>query len=159
MSYRVGQGYDVHRLAAGQALILGGVRIPHDKGTVAHSDGDVLIHALCDALLGAAALGDIGQHFPDSDARYRGVSSRELLCEVVAKLRVAGWQVVNADTTVVAAAPKLAPHIPAMRTNLAKDLAVNLAQVSVKATTEEGLGVSGGEQGIAAHAVCLLSRR
>ena len=157
MSFRVGQGYDVHRLTAGESLVLGGVTIPHDRGTLAHSDGDVLIHALCDALLGAAALEDIGQHFPDTDPRYRGVSSRVLLREVIARVHAAGWRVVNIDATLVAQAPKLSPHIPAMRANIARDLEVALTQVSVKATTEEGLGVSGGQAGIAAQAVCLLS--
>ncbi|MEC9339855.1 MAG: 2-C-methyl-D-erythritol 2,4-cyclodiphosphate synthase [Pseudomonadota bacterium] len=157
MNLRIGQGYDVHRLAAGESLILGGVAIPHDRGTLAHSDGDVLIHALCDALLGAAALGDIGQHFPDTDPRYRGVSSRVLLREVIVRVHGAGWRVVNVDATLVAQAPKLSPHIPAMRMNLAEDLQVVAERVSIKATTEEGLGVSGAQAGIAAQAVCLLS--
>jgi len=156
MSLRVGHGYDVHAFEAGDHLVLGGVRIPHGKAFAAHSDGDVLIHALCDALLGAAALGDIGRHFPDSDAQYKGIDSRLLLRHVVELLKRHGWRTSNVDTTIVAQAPKLAPHIEAMRVNLASDLGIAPEQVNVKATTTERLGFAGREEGIAAHAVALL---
>lgn len=156
MNFRIGHGYDVHAFTTGDHLVLGGVRIPHDKAFKAHSDGDVLIHALCDALLGAAALGDIGRHFPDSDPRYRGIDSRLLLREVVGLLERQGWRVGNVDATLVAQAPKLAPHIEAMRAHLASDLGVAIGQVNVKATTTEQLGFAGREEGIAAHAVALL---
>jgi 2-C-methyl-D-erythritol 2,4-cyclodiphosphate synthase len=153
---RIGHGYDAHRFAPDRRLVLGGVEIKHAPGLAAHSDGDVLIHALCDALLGAAGLGDIGRHFPDSDARYRDADSRMLLREVVARLRAAQLSVHNADITVIAQVPKLAPHIDAMRTNLAADLLVDIADVNVKATTTEGMGFTGRAEGIAAHAVVLL---
>lgn len=156
MPLRVGHGYDVHAFKAGDHIVLGGVRIPHGKAFAAHSDGDVLIHALCDALLGAAALGDIGRHFPDSDPQYKGIDSRLLLRHVVELLKRHGWRVGNVDATVVAQAPKLAPHIEAMCTNLAADLGVAIGQVNVKATTTERLGFAGREEGIAAHAVALL---
>lgn len=156
MSLRIGHGYDVHAFTAGDHIVLGGVRIPHGKAFKAHSDGDVLIHALCDALLGAAALGDIGRHFPDSDARYRGIDSRVLLRKVVELLRQQGWGVGNVDGTLIAQVPKLAPHIEAMCANLAQDLDIAPGQVNVKATTTEHLGFAGREEGIAAHAVVLL---
>lgn len=158
MDFRVGNGYDVHQLAEGLPLVLGGVRIPHTKGCVAHSDGDVLIHALCDALLGALALGDIGQHFPDTSDDYAGIDSRILLARVAAMVRQAGWEVVNVDGTLLAQKPKIAPHVPAMRQALADTLGLPLDAVSVKATTTERLGFVGREEGIAAHATCLLRR-
>lgn len=155
---RIGHGYDVHRFQPGEFITLGGVRIVHHKSFVAHSDGDVLLHALTDALLGAAALGDIGQHFPDTDPAYQGADSRELLRQVVALLQQAGWAVGNVDMTILAQAPKMAPHIVAMRECIAADLQVELNQVNVKATTTEGLGFVGREEGIAAHAVAVLVR-
>ena len=158
MDFRVGNGYDVHQLAEGLPLVLGGVRIPHTKGCVAHSDGDVLIHALCDALLGALALGDIGQHFPDTSDDYAGIDSRILLARVAAMVHQAGWEVVNVDGTLLAQKPKIAPHVPAMRQALADTLGLPLDAVSVKATTTERLGFVGREEGIAAHATCLLRR-
>ena len=156
--FRIGHGYDVHRLTAGRALILGGVEIPFDRGLLGHSDADVLTHAVMDALLGAAALGDIGGMFPDSDPAYRGADSLGLLVRVMERLREEGYRVGNVDATVVAQSPKLAPHIPQMRRNLARAMGVPLDQVSVKATTEERLGFTGGELGMAAHAVALLER-
>lgn len=155
---RIGHGYDVHRLVPGRACIIGGVRIPHETGLDGHSDADVLTHAVMDALLGAAALGDIGKWFPDTDARYRGADSVALLRETVGLLRERGWRVGNVDATILAQAPKMAPHITAMRENLAAAMAVETDAVSVKATTEEGLGFTGQKQGIAAHAVCLIER-
>lgn len=153
---RVGHGYDVHRLVEGRKLILGGVEIPHETGLLGHSDADVLTHAVMDSLLGARALGDIGKHFPDNDPTYKGANSLQL-CEQVGKLVCAdGWSISNVDVTVIAQAPKLAPHIPAMRKNLAASLNVALDRVSIKATTEESLGFTGEKLGIAAHAVCLL---
>ena len=154
---RIGQGYDVHRFAAGRRLILGGVPIDHDQGLAAHSDGDVLIHALCDALLGAAGLGDIGQHFPDNRAEYENIDSRILLRNVMTKLKVVGLRVGNVDTTLVAQVPKLAPYIEAMRRCLAADLEVDVDSVNVKATTTEGLGFTGRAEGIASYAVVLLT--
>lgn len=153
---RIGHGYDVHRFQDGDFIVLGGVRIAHHKAFVAHSDGDVLLHALTDALLGAAGLGDIGQHFPDTDPAYQGADSRQLLRQVVALLERAGWQVGNIDSTVLAQAPKMAPHIAVMRENIAADLKISGEQVNVKATTTEGLGFVGREEGIAAHAVAVL---
>jgi len=153
---RIGHGFDVHRFGDGDAVVLGGVRIPHDRGLLAHSDGDVLIHAVCDALLGALGEGDIGRHFPDTDPAHAGVDSRLLLRRVVALVHAAGWRLGNLDSTLVAQAPRMAPHIPAMRENLAADLAVPAAAVNVKATTTEGLGFTGRGEGIAAHAVVLL---
>ena len=153
---RVGHGYDVHRLVADRKLILGGVDIPHEVGLLGHSDADVLLHAISDALLGALALGDIGKHFPDTDPRYAGADSRKLLEAVVALIRENGWQVGNVDATVLAQAPKLAPHILKMRENIAQSLDIDIDRVSVKATTEERLGFTGEKLGIAAHAVCLL---
>lgn len=155
---RIGQGFDVHALVEGRALILGGVEIPHHRGLLGHSDADVLIHALCDALLGAAGQGDIGHHFPDSDPRYRGADSRMLLREVLVKLKSAGFAVVNVDTTIVAQAPRMAPHIPQMIKHLAADLQLPETAVNVKATTTEGLGFTGRGEGIAAQAICLLAR-
>ncbi|MEK7839746.1 MAG: 2-C-methyl-D-erythritol 2,4-cyclodiphosphate synthase [Pseudomonadota bacterium] len=156
---RVGHGYDVHALAAGRRLVLGGVEIPHTRGLLGHSDADVLIHAVCDACLGAAALGDIGRHFPDTDPTYRDIDSRRLLRAVRDKLLAAGWRVSNVDTTIVAQAPMLAPYLPAMTANLAADLGIDVGQVNVKATTTEKLGFAGREEGIAVHAVALIARQ
>ena len=153
---RIGHGYDVHRLVVGRDLILGGVNIPYEKGLLGHSDADVLTHAVMDALLGAAALGDIGKHFPDSDPAYKGADSLALAREVVKLLQAKNYRVGNVDATVLAQAPKLAPHIPQMRENLALSLGIPVDAVSVKATTEEHLGFTGAGEGIAAHAVCLL---
>jgi len=153
---RIGHGYDAHRFGADRPLVLGGVVVPHDSGLVAHSDGDVLVHALCDALLGAAALGDIGRHFPDSDPAYAAIDSRILLRRVMVALGERGLRVVNADATVVAQRPRLAAHLPAMQANLAADLGVAPEQVNVKATTTEGMGFTGRAEGIAAYAVVLL---
>ena len=153
---RVGQGYDVHQLVAGRKLIIGGVEIPHDKGLLGHSDADVLLHAICDALLGAAALGDIGRHFSDSDAKYKNIDSRILLRETLHLVREQGYRVANVDATIVAQAPKLAPHIFHMVENIAADLRVEKSAVNVKATTTERLGLTGRGEGIAAQAVVLL---
>jgi len=153
---RIGHGYDVHAFGPGDFVILGGVRIPHNRRLIAHSDGDVLLHALCDALLGAAGLGDIGQHFPDNNAEFENIDSRLLLRRVMELLRGRRFGVCNVDSTVVAQAPKLAPHIPAMREHIAADLGIDSDQVNVKATTTEGLGFVGRREGIAAHAVVLL---
>ena len=150
---RIGHGYDAHRLAAGAKLVLGGVAVEFDRGLAAHSDGDVLIHALCDALLGAAGLGDIGRHFPDTNPELAGIDSRILLRRVAALLDERGFRVVNADVTVIAQAPKLASYLPGMCANLAVDLGIEPAAVNVKATTTEGMGFSGRGEGIAAHAV------
>ncbi|MBE9515812.1 MAG: 2-C-methyl-D-erythritol 2,4-cyclodiphosphate synthase [Proteobacteria bacterium] len=154
---RVGQGYDVHKLVAGRPLVLGGVTIPFDKGLAGHSDADVLIHALCDAMLGAAGLGDIGQHFPDTDPLYKDADSRGLLKEVKHLVDQVGYALVNADITVIAQAPKIAPHIAEMIENLSGDLLVSHAAINIKATTTEGLGFSGRGEGIAATAVVLIS--
>ena len=156
-SFRIGHGYDVHRLVPGRRLILGGVDIPWDRGLLGHSDADVLVHAVMDALLGAAALGDIGKLFPDSDPAYEGADSLALLAAVGERLRDAGYQVVNVDATVVAQAPRLSPHIDAMRANIAAALGADTSCVSVKATTEEHLGFTGSGEGIAAHAVALIA--
>ena len=156
---RVGHGYDVHRLVEGRKLVLGGVEIPWEKGLLGHSDADVLLHALMDAMLGAAALGDIGRHFPDSDERYAGADSLQLLKEVSRLLSDAGYRLVNADCTILAQRPKLMPHIPGMRANIARALGTDVDAISVKATTEEGLGFTGDGSGIAAHAVVLIERR
>ncbi len=153
---RIGHGYDVHKLVSGRRLILGGVDIPHELGLLGHSDADVLTHAVMDALLGAAALGDIGRHFPDTDPAYAGADSLKLLQAVMGLLKERGYRLGNVDATVLAQAPKLAPHIPRMRENLAAAMGVDVGQVSVKATTEEGLGFTGEKMGIAAHAVALL---
>ena len=155
---RIGHGYDVHRLTEGRALILGGVEIPYEKGLLGHSDADVLTHAVMDALLGAAALGDIGKLFPDSDAAYKGISSIELLKRVKARLAEAGFETVNLDATILAQAPKLAPYRDEMCGNIACALDIPVSRVSVKATTEEGLGFTGSGEGIAAHAVALLEQ-
>ena len=155
---RIGHGYDVHRLTEGRALILGGVTIPYGKGLLGHSDADVLTHAVMDALLGAAALGDIGKLFPDTSEEFRGISSIHLLERVAERLRAEGFAVVNLDATILAQAPKLAPWREEMRANLARALALDADRVSVKATTEEGLGFTGEELGIAAHAVALLEK-
>jgi 2-C-methyl-D-erythritol 2,4-cyclodiphosphate synthase len=153
---RIGHGYDVHRFGAGQELVLGGVRIPYERGLEAHSDGDVLIHAVCDGLLGALGQGDIGQHFPDTDPANADIDSRLLLRRVVQLARDAGWELANMDATLILQAPRMAPHIAAMRENLAAELGAGVAQVNVKATTTEKLGFAGREEGIAAHAVVLL---
>ena len=153
---RVGHGFDVHRLVPGRKLVVGGVEIAYEKGLLGHSDADVLLHAICDALLGAAALGDIGKHFPDNDERYKGIDSRELLREVCQLLHDRGRRIVNVDATIIAEAPRMAPHIPKMVANIANDLAVEPHYVNVKATTTEGLGFAGRGEGIAAHAVCLV---
>jgi len=153
---RIGHGYDVHRFCDGDFIPLGGVRIPHKYGLLAHSDGDVLLHALSDALLGAAALGDIGKHFPDTDPQFKGADSRVLLRHVVGIVKAKGWKVGNVDATIVAQAPKMAPHIETMRQLIAEDLQVELDQVNVKATTTEKLGFTGREEGIAVHSVALL---
>jgi len=154
---RIGHGYDVHAFGDGDHVVLGGVRIDCDRGLVAHSDGDVLIHALCDALLGAAGLGDIGRHFPDTDERFSGADSRGLLRAVVSQLQSAGWSVGNVDLTVIAQTPRLSEHVAAMQGNLAQDLGVGRDCVNVKATTTERLGFVGREEGIASHAVALLT--
>ena len=156
---RIGYGYDVHRLVAGRRLILGGVEIPHDLGLDGHSDADVLVHAVADALLGAACLGDIGQHFPDTDARYRGISSLLLLKEIALLLERSGYEVGNIDATVILERPRIMPHAVAMRTNIARALGIAPDAVSVKATTGEGLGFTGRGEGAAAHAVALLFSR
>ncbi|MBP8307925.1 MAG: 2-C-methyl-D-erythritol 2,4-cyclodiphosphate synthase [Burkholderiaceae bacterium] len=153
---RIGQGYDVHALVPGRALIVGGVRIPHSRGLLGHSDADVLLHAVTDALFGAAALGDIGRHFPDSDERWRGVDSRVLLREAMARVRAAGFEVNNLDSTIIAQAPRMGPFIGAMVENLAADLGVAAGQVNIKAKTTERLGFEGRGEGIAAQAVVLL---
>lgn len=155
---RIGHGYDVHRLVEGRDLVLGGVKIPYEKGLLGHSDADVLTHAVMDALLGAAALGDIGKHFPDTDPAYRGADSLALATQVASLLAENGYRIGNIDATVLAQAPKLAPHIPEMRAKLAVALGVDMDQISIKATTEEGLGFTGEGLGIAAHAVCLIEK-
>ncbi len=156
---RIGHGYDAHRFGPGAKLVLGGVAIEFERGLAAHSDGDVLIHALCNALLGAAGLGDIGRHFPDTSPEFAGVDSRVLLRRVVALLSERGFGVVNADVTAIAQAPRLAPHLGEMRTNLASDLGIEPGGVNVKATTTEGMGFTGRGEGIAAHAVALIEAR
>ncbi|HEC16244.1 MAG TPA: 2-C-methyl-D-erythritol 2,4-cyclodiphosphate synthase [Sedimenticola sp.] len=156
---RIGQGYDAHRFTAGRRLVLGGVEIEHDRGLAAHSDGDVLIHALCDALLGAAGQGDIGRHFPDGSAEFKDIDSRILLRRVVDLLHGRGLRVHNVDTTIVAQAPRLAPHIPIMRERLASDLRVPESRVNVKATTTEGMGFAGRGEGVASYAVALLAEQ
>jgi 2-C-methyl-D-erythritol 2,4-cyclodiphosphate synthase len=155
--FRIGHGYDVHAFGPGRQVVLGGVSIPHDAGLVAHSDGDVLLHAVCDALLGAEALGDIGRHFPDSDPAFSGADSRHLLRSVVALLAERGRRAANVDATVIAAAPKIAPHVAEMRARIAADLGIAVGQVNVKATTTEGLGPVGRREGICAHAVVLTT--
>jgi len=155
---RVGQGFDVHQLVEGRKLVMGGVEIPYERGLLGHSDADVLLHAICDALLGAAGLGDIGRHFPDSDPRYKGIASRRLLREVARLLREKGFGVVNLDATIIAQAPKMAPYIAQMVANIAADLEVAADCVNVKATTTEKLGFTGRGEGIAAQAACLIAR-
>ena len=158
MSVRIGQGYDVHAFGDGDHVVLGGVRVAHERGVLAHSDGDVVLHALCDAMLGALALGDIGKHFPPSDDRWKGADSRAFVRHCDALLRERGWRVGNCDATVVCERPKVGPHAAAMRANLAADLGIDVDAVSVKATTSEKLGFTGRGEGIAAQAVCLLVR-
>jgi 2-C-methyl-D-erythritol 2,4-cyclodiphosphate synthase len=153
---RIGHGYDVHAFGEGDKIVIGGVIIPHHHGLIAHSDGDVLLHALCDALLGATALGDIGKHFPDSDMQYRNADSRALLRMVYGKVKAAGWQLTNADMTIIAQAPRMATYIPHMVQAIATELHVQPGQINIKATTTERLGFVGREEGIAAHAVVLL---
>lgn len=156
MKFRVGHGYDVHKLVEDRKLIIGGVEIPHYKGLLGHSDADVLAHAICDALLGAAALGDIGKHFPDNDDRYKDIDSLVLLKKVCELIRNKGYEISNVDSTILAQAPKLRPYIDEMRSKLAKAMKLDIDELSVKATTEERLGFTGREEGIAAHAVVLL---
>jgi len=158
MSMRIGNGYDVHAFGDGDKIVIGGVVIPHHHGLVAHSDGDVLLHALCDALLGAAALGDIGKHFPDTDMQYRNADSRSLLRMVYAKVNQQGWKLVNADMTIVAQAPRMANYIPRMQETIAADLQSTISQINVKATTTERLGFTGRGEGIACYAVVLLEK-
>ena len=159
MPFRVGTGFDVHQLVADRALIIGGVTIPYERGLLGHSDADVLLHAIADALLGAAALGDIGKHFPDSDSTYRGADSRTLLRIVVQRVLEAGWLVGNIDATIIAQAPKMAPHIAQMQVNIAADCGVTVGAINVKATTTEQLGFTGRGEGIAAQASVLLALR
>ena len=155
-NFRIGHGFDVHAFAPERQLVIGGVTIPYELGLAGHSDADVLLHAICDALLGAAGLGDIGRHFPDTDARYRGIDSRRLLCEVGNLIAAQGYQLGNLDSTIIAQAPKMAPHIATMQANIAADLGVAVSTVNVKATTTEKLGFTGRGEGIAAEAVCIL---
>ncbi len=154
--FRIGHGFDVHQLAVGRKCIIGGVDIAYERGLLGHSDADVLLHAICDALLGAAALGDIGKHFPDNDPKYKGINSRELLRHVGCLVKEHGYQISNIDATIIAQAPKMAPHIGQMVTNIASDLGLSAGQVNVKATTTEKLGFTGRGEGIAVEAVCLL---
>jgi len=154
---RIGQGFDVHALVPGRRLVIGGVEIAHEKGLLGHSDADVLLHAICDALLGAAALGDIGRHFPDTDPRYKGIDSRELLRHVARLMKERGFTASNVDATIVAQAPRMAPHIPRMVEDIAADLGIDAGCVNVKATTTEALGFTGRGEGIAAQAICLIS--
>jgi 2-C-methyl-D-erythritol 2,4-cyclodiphosphate synthase len=158
MTFRVGTGTDIHRLVEGRELWLGGIRIEHSKGALGHSDADVLLHAICDALLGATGLGDIGHHFPDTDPRWKGADSKVLLIQVVALLKEKGWVVGNVDSTLLLEHPKIKPHIPAMRSVIASILGVDVDVVSIKATTNEGLGYVGREEGVCAHAVALIQR-
>ena len=159
MNFRIGEGWDVHALVPGRKLILGGIEVPHELGLLGHSDADVLLHAITDALLGAAALGDIGTHFPDSDAQFRGADSAVLLAEALRRVRAAGWEVGNVDSTIVAQAPRLATHIPAMRTRIADALGLETGQINIKAKTAERLGPVGQGLAIEARAVALLVRR
>lgn len=156
---RIGHGYDVHPLVAGRDLILGGVKIPHGKGLHGHSDADVLIHAICDACLGAAGLGDIGRHFPDTDPQYRNIDSRKLLRKVKEAIAERGWKIANIDSTIVAQAPRVAPYLAQMIANVSSDLGIPAENINIKATTTEKLGFAGREEGIAAHAVVLLEKR
>jgi 2-C-methyl-D-erythritol 2,4-cyclodiphosphate synthase len=155
--FRIGQGFDVHQLVPGRPCIIGGVNIPFEKGLLGHSDADVLLHAICDAMLGAAAMGDIGQHFPDSDSKYKGINSRELLKHVARLIAQKGWVVGNIDATVIAEAPRMSPHVAKMAANIAEDVGIPVAFVNVKATTTEKLGFTGRGEGIAAQAICLLT--
>lgn len=159
MNIRIGHGYDVHKLIEGRELIIGGVNIPHHLGLLGHSDADVLLHAVSDALLGSLSLGDIGKHFPDTDEQYKGADSLELLACVYELIKERGYEIGNVDATVLAQEPKLAPYIPQMRLNIARALETELDNISVKATTEEGLGFTGEKKGIAAHAVCLVYKK
>ena len=156
---RIGMGYDVHKLVEDRKLILGGVDIPYEKGLLGHSDADVLLHAIMDSLLGAAALGDIGKHFPDSDHRYKGISSIELLKHVGSLLKENNWLIENIDSTIIAQKPKMAPHIENMRKNISEALNINIDQINVKATTEEGLGFTGEGKGISSQSICLLTKK
>jgi 2-C-methyl-D-erythritol 2,4-cyclodiphosphate synthase len=155
---RIGHGYDVHPLVAGRDLILGGVKIPHGKGLHGHSDADVLVHAICDACLGAAGLGDIGRHFPDTDAQYKNIDSRKLLRKVKEAIAERGWKISNVDSTIVAQAPRVAPYLAQMIANISADLGIPVDNINIKATTTEKLGFAGREEGIAAHAVVLLNK-
>ena len=157
-SIRIGHGYDVHAFEAGDHVILGGVKIPHHSQFKAHSDGDVLLHAICDALLGALALGDIGRHFPDTDNAYKNADSRDLLKQVIKMVNQQGYELINLDTTIIAQAPKMSSYIVNMQANLAADFQADLSQINVKATTTEKLGFAGREEGVAVHAVCLLQK-
>lgn len=159
MDFRVGHGYDVHALGEGLRLVLGGVEIPHDKGCIAHSDGDVLVHAICDALLGALALGDIGKHFPDTSAEFKGIDSLVLLRRVVALVTEKGYKIGNIDSTIAMQRPKLRPYIDLMRTRIAEVTGISVEQISVKATTTEHLGFEGEEKGVSATSVCLLMKK
>lgn len=156
---RIGMGYDVHKLVENRDLILGGVKIPYSLGLLGHSDADVLLHAIMDSLLGAAALGDIGKHFPDSDHRYKGISSIELLKHVGSLLKENNWLIENIDSTIIAQKPKMAPHIENMRKNISEALNINIDQINVKATTEEGLGFTGEGKGISSQSICLLTKK
>lgn len=156
---RIGSGYDVHKLVEGRDCIIGGVKIPYEKGLLGHSDADVLLHAIADALLGAAAMGDIGKHFPDTDPRFKGADSRKLLSEVLHLISAKGYCIINLDATIIAQKPKMASHIEQMRQNIAETLEIGIEQVNIKATTEEGLGFTGAGLGIAASAVCLLEEK
>lgn len=156
---RIGSGYDVHKLVEGRDCIIGGVKIPYEKGLLGHSDADVLLHAISDALLGAAAMGDIGKHFPDTDPQFKGADSRKLLSHVLRLISEKGYDIINIDATIIAQKPKMAPHIQKMRENIAETLQIDVDQVNVKATTEEGLGFTGAGLGIAASAVCLLGNK
>lgn len=156
--FRIGQGFDVHALVVDRPLIIGGVTIPYEKGLLGHSDADVLLHAITDALIGAAGLGDIGKHFPDTDARYKGADSRVLLRDTMALLKARGWSVINVDATIIAQAPKMAPHIPGMCAFIAADLGISVEQVNIKAKTTERLGFTGRGEGMAAEAVCLIQQ-
>jgi 2-C-methyl-D-erythritol 2,4-cyclodiphosphate synthase len=155
---RIGQGFDVHQLIEGRPLIIGGVTIPHDKGLLGHSDADVLLHAICDALIGAAALGDIGRHFSDSDPRYKNINSRILLRNVYQLLEKNHYKIINIDATIIAEAPKMAPHIPAMIINIAQDLQTHISNINIKAKTAEHLGAIGRKEGIVAETICLIDR-
>ena len=155
---RIGQGYDVHRLVEGRDLIIGGVKIEYEKGLLGHSDADVLLHAICDALLGAAALGDIGAHFPDTDPKYKGIDSRVLLAHCADLLKSCGYRIINIDATIIAQAPKMRPHIDTMRQNIAESVGIGIDDINVKATTEEHLGFTGRGEGISSSAICLVEK-